>query len=64
MKMKDLLGKIRTKLENNEERIKFQFLVVYILLGFVSLLMTVINYCTGYEKLMYQTLLKLTIPNT
>ena len=56
MKMKNLLGKIRTKLDNNEERIKFQFLVVYILLGFVSLLMTVINYCTGYEKLMYQTL--------
>ena len=55
MKIKKLLGKISAKLDNNEERIRFQFLVVYILLGVVSFVMTIINYFTGYKLLMHQT---------
>lgn len=55
MKIKKLLGKISKKLDNNEERISFQFLVVYILLGVVSFVMTIINYFTGYKLLMHQT---------
>ena len=54
-KLKKLLGKISKKLDNNEERISFQFLVVYILLGVVSFVMTIINYFTGYKLLMHQT---------
>lgn len=47
---------IKSKLDDSEVRIRFQFLVVYILLGTVSLFMTLINYFTGYKLLMFQTL--------
>ena len=57
MKIKRVVRKISTKLDNNEERISFQFLVVYILLGIVSLVMTLVNFFTGYKLLMFQTLL-------
>ena len=56
MKIKRLLLKIKLKLDKNEERIRLQFLVVYILLGIVSFVMTGINYLTGYKLLMIQTL--------
>ena len=55
MKIKKILSKITAKLDKNEERIRFQFIVVYILLGLVSFVMSIINYCTGYTLLMYQT---------
>ncbi len=55
-KIHGLLNIIRSKLDENEVRIRFQFLVVYILLGFVSLVMTLINLFTGYKLLMWQTL--------
>ena len=54
--IKNILRKISAKLDKNDERISFQFLVVYILLGIVSLVMTIINLFTGYKLLMYQTL--------
>ena len=54
--IKKLVKKISKKLDKNEERISFQFLVVYILLGIVSLAMTLINLFTGYKLLMFQTL--------
>lgn len=56
MIIKKLLRKISKKLDKNEERIRFQFLVVYILLGIVSFAMTLVNLFTGYKLLMYQTL--------
>ena len=56
-KIHGLLNIIRSKIDENEVRIRFQFLVVYILLGFVSLVMTLINLFTGYKLLMWQTLI-------
>ena len=56
MKAPALLKIVRSKLDNNEVRIRFQFLVVYILLGTVSLVMTFINLFTGFQLLMIQTL--------
>jgi len=57
MKIKSLIKRISTRLDKNEERIRFQFLVVYILLGIVSFIMTIINFITGYKLLMHQTFL-------
>ncbi len=57
MKIRSLLKKTTEKLDKNEERIRFQFIVVYILLGIISFAMTIINFFTGYKLLMYQTLL-------
>ena len=50
-----IINKIRKIIDDNDERIKFQFLVVYILLGIISLFMSIINYYTGYKLLMHQT---------
>jgi diguanylate cyclase (GGDEF)-like protein len=55
--IKRIIKFIKSKLDGaNEERIRFQFLIVYIILGTVSLVMTLINFITGYKLLMFQTL--------
>lgn len=55
--LRELFGEIKVGLLNEKYRINMQFFAVFAVFAFVSAAMTIVNYFTGYEFLMWTTMI-------